>query len=51
VEQTREIRSAQFCDPDEVRAHCADFTARRIESALRALRGGGPSSYTESGRF
>jgi RimJ/RimL family protein N-acetyltransferase/ADP-ribose pyrophosphatase YjhB (NUDIX family) len=51
VEQPREIRSAQFCDLAEVRANCADFTARRIESALRALREGGPSSYTESGRF
>ena len=33
----------------EVRAHCADFTARRIEAALRTLDGGGPA-YTESGR-
>ncbi|HEU5044569.1 MAG TPA: NUDIX hydrolase, partial [Nocardioidaceae bacterium] len=51
VEQDREIRSAQFCDLAEIRAHCADFTARRIESALRTLRDGGGSSYTESGRL
>jgi RimJ/RimL family protein N-acetyltransferase/8-oxo-dGTP pyrophosphatase MutT (NUDIX family) len=49
VLQPREIRSAQFCTPDEIREHCADFTARRIESALTALEGGGPT-YTESGR-
>ncbi len=49
VYQPREIRSARFCTPDEVREHCADFTARRIESALRALDGGG-AAYTESGR-
>ena len=49
VKQVREIRSAQFCTLDEVHEHCADFTARRIESALANLPGGGPS-YTESGR-
>jgi RimJ/RimL family protein N-acetyltransferase/8-oxo-dGTP pyrophosphatase MutT (NUDIX family) len=49
VLQPREIASVQFCTPDEVRTHCADFTARRIESALQALDGGG-STYTESGR-
>jgi 8-oxo-dGTP pyrophosphatase MutT (NUDIX family) len=52
VLQAREIRSAQFCTVEEVRANCADFTARRIESALANLgphgRGDGPS-YTESG--
>jgi len=46
VEQAREIRSAQFCTPEEVREHCADFTARRIEAALDADR----AAYTESGR-
>ena len=45
----REIVSAHFCTLDEVREHCADFTARRIESALAAVTGGGPT-YTESGR-
>jgi 8-oxo-dGTP pyrophosphatase MutT (NUDIX family) len=49
VKQAREIRSAEFCGPDEVRERCADFTARRIESALANLAGGGPT-YTESGR-
>ncbi len=49
VLQPREIRAAQFCTPDEVREHCADFTARRIEAALAALDEGGPT-YTESGR-
>jgi hypothetical protein len=49
VYQPREIRSAQFCTLDEIRAQCADFTARRIEAALRTLDGGG-TAYTESGR-
>ncbi|MDQ3615064.1 MAG: NUDIX hydrolase [Actinomycetota bacterium] len=48
VRQPREIRSVRFCSLDEVRELCADFTARRIESALSNL-GGGPA-YTESGR-
>ncbi|WP_300644618.1 NUDIX hydrolase [Nocardioides sp.] len=47
--QTREIRDAQFCTVEEVRERCADFTARRIESALASLHGHGPA-YTESGR-
>lgn len=46
--QPREIRAAHFCTPAEVREHCADFTARRIESALANLAGG--PTYTESGR-
>jgi 8-oxo-dGTP pyrophosphatase MutT (NUDIX family) len=52
VLQAREIRSAQFCTPEEVREHCADFTARRVESALAALSGPGRPgpAYTESGR-
>jgi 8-oxo-dGTP pyrophosphatase MutT (NUDIX family) len=50
VLQAREILSAQFCTPAEVRDHCADFTARRIESALRTLEGPGGPAYTESGR-
>jgi RimJ/RimL family protein N-acetyltransferase/8-oxo-dGTP pyrophosphatase MutT (NUDIX family) len=49
VRQVREIRSAQFCTPAEVRELSADFTARRIEAALANVPGGGPS-YTESGR-
>jgi RimJ/RimL family protein N-acetyltransferase/8-oxo-dGTP pyrophosphatase MutT (NUDIX family) len=49
VLQAREIRSAQFCTLEEVREHCADFTARRIEAALARVHGSGPA-YTESGR-
>jgi 8-oxo-dGTP pyrophosphatase MutT (NUDIX family) len=49
VLQVREIRSVQFCTMEEVREHCADFTARRIEAALARVRGSG-SAYTESGR-
>jgi RimJ/RimL family protein N-acetyltransferase len=50
VLQAREIRSAQFCTVAEVREHCADFTARRVESALAALDRPALPSYTESGR-
>jgi len=50
VKQPREIRSAQFCTLDEVRAHAADFTARRVEAALANLAGPAMSTYTESGR-
>jgi 8-oxo-dGTP pyrophosphatase MutT (NUDIX family) len=49
VRQEREIRETAFCTVDEVRERCADFTARRIESALANLAGGAPA-YTESGR-
>jgi 8-oxo-dGTP pyrophosphatase MutT (NUDIX family) len=49
VLQAREIRSVRFCTLEEVRERCADFTARRIESALANLDGGG-APYTESGR-
>ena len=48
VKQTREIRSAEFCTLEQVRERCADFTARRVEAALRVLDTG--STYTESGR-
>ncbi len=48
VKQAREIRSAEFCTVDEIRERCADFTARRIESALANLGTGRPA-YTESG--
>lgn len=50
VLQAREIASAQFCTLQEVHEHCADFTARRIESALGSLDGPGGPAYTESGR-
>ena len=36
VPQAREIRSARFCTMAEVHQLCADFTARRIDSALAA---------------
>jgi 8-oxo-dGTP pyrophosphatase MutT (NUDIX family) len=49
VRQAREIRDAAFCTLDEASELCADFTARRIESALRNMGGGAPA-YTESGR-
>ena len=50
VRQEREIRSVAFATIAEVREQCADFTARRIESALRNLSGNPGPSYTESGR-
>jgi 8-oxo-dGTP pyrophosphatase MutT (NUDIX family) len=49
VPQAREIREARFCTTSEAHELCADFTARRIESALENLAGGG-ATYTESGR-
>lgn len=48
VKQEREIRDARFCDVEEVRERATDFTARRIEAALRA-REAGAAAYTESG--
>jgi hypothetical protein len=54
VRQEREIRSAGFYTVEEARELCADFTARRIEAALRNVPGPGSDSsgpaYTESGR-
>jgi ADP-ribose pyrophosphatase YjhB (NUDIX family) len=49
VVQPREIRAAEFCTLEQVHERCADFTARRVESALANTRGDGPA-YTESGR-
>lgn len=48
VHQEREIRDAAFLSEAEVRERAADFTARRVVSALAALGGSGPV-YTESG--
>jgi 8-oxo-dGTP pyrophosphatase MutT (NUDIX family) len=48
VRQTREIRSAEFCTPEQVLERCADFTARRVAAALANLDGAG-ATYTESG--
>ena len=50
VRQEREIRSAAFHTLAEVRELCADFTSRRIESALRNLTDDRGPAYTESGR-
>ncbi|GEP34442.1 hypothetical protein NSZ01_22100 [Nocardioides szechwanensis] len=47
VRQTREIRATEFLTLEQARERCADFTARRLTSALANL-GGGPA-YTESG--
>jgi RimJ/RimL family protein N-acetyltransferase/8-oxo-dGTP pyrophosphatase MutT (NUDIX family) len=47
--QEREIRHAEFATAEQVRERCADFTARRIESALANLDGGGGPAYVESG--
>ena len=49
VRQTREIRSVEFCTPEQIQERCADFTARRIAAAVAALASDG-GSYTESGR-
>nr|WP_221634635.1 NUDIX hydrolase [Nocardioides luti] len=49
VKQAREIRSAEFLTVEQVRERCADFTARRIEAALRSLAAPGGTTYTESG--
>ena len=49
VPQAKEIREARFCTLTEVHNLCADFTARRIDSALRAVETG-HAGYTESGR-
>jgi 8-oxo-dGTP pyrophosphatase MutT (NUDIX family) len=49
VPQRREIRTAQFCTAAEVHARCADFTARRIDTALANLAAG-RCTFSESGR-
>ena len=48
VLQAREIREARFLTVDQIRAGAADYTARRVESALAALERG--PLFTESGR-
>ena len=50
VRQQREIRAARFCTVEEVHELCADFTARRIVSALINLSDSPGASYTESGQ-
>jgi ADP-ribose pyrophosphatase YjhB (NUDIX family) len=49
VPQAREIRKAEFLTLAEIDERATDFTARRIRSALAALREDGPR-YVESGR-
>jgi ADP-ribose pyrophosphatase YjhB (NUDIX family) len=49
VPQAREIKQARFCTLAEIHTLCADFTARRIDSALANLDNGA-AAYTESGR-
>lgn len=49
VAQVREIRTAEFCTPEQVHERTAEFTARRIQAALANVGSGG-SPYTESGR-
>ncbi|CAN5211282.1 MAG: NUDIX domain-containing protein [Nocardioides sp.] len=49
VLEAKEIAAVHWCSPDEIREHCADFTARRIEAALARVAGSG-QPYTESGR-
>jgi 8-oxo-dGTP pyrophosphatase MutT (NUDIX family) len=48
VLQAREIRSAEFATPEQVRELCTDFTARRIELAVGNATAG-LTSYAESG--
>ncbi len=49
VLEPREIQHAEFASLDQVRERCADFTARRITSALAVARGDARPSYVESG--
>jgi RimJ/RimL family protein N-acetyltransferase/8-oxo-dGTP pyrophosphatase MutT (NUDIX family) len=49
VMQPREIRAAEFATLDQVRERCADFTARRIASALANLERGRGPAYVEGG--
>lgn len=48
--EAREIRGVDFANPEQVRVQCADFTARRVEAALRSLTDPDAAAYTESGR-
>lgn len=49
VREKREIRAMRFCTPEEIRDNTADFTARRISTALDALTGT-TTTFAESGR-
>jgi ADP-ribose pyrophosphatase YjhB (NUDIX family) len=51
VPQAREIKQARFCTVAEVHQLCADFTARRIDTALANLNQAEPTvAFSESGR-
>lgn len=50
VREDWEIRTAEFCTPEQVRERALDFTARRVEAALAGLEDGAAPGYTESGR-
>jgi len=50
VRETREIRAAEFCTLEQANERCADFTARRVETALGAAQDDAGPAYTESGR-
>jgi RimJ/RimL family protein N-acetyltransferase/8-oxo-dGTP pyrophosphatase MutT (NUDIX family) len=47
--QTREIRNAEFATLEQVRERCADFTTRRIETALANAHSEVKTAYVESG--
>jgi 8-oxo-dGTP pyrophosphatase MutT (NUDIX family) len=49
VREQREIRAAEFCTAEQAAERCAEFTARRVATALANVDGGGPA-YVESGR-
>jgi RimJ/RimL family protein N-acetyltransferase/8-oxo-dGTP pyrophosphatase MutT (NUDIX family) len=49
VRQTREIRHAEFATLEQVRERCADFTTRRIETALANVGRGTRTAYAEGG--
>jgi RimJ/RimL family protein N-acetyltransferase/8-oxo-dGTP pyrophosphatase MutT (NUDIX family) len=48
--EAREIRHAEFATLEQVHARCADFTARRIASALANVGGAGPAYVERGGR-
>jgi len=47
VPEPREIRTAEFCDADQIRERCAPQTVRRALAALDSMQG--PIRYLESG--
>lgn len=49
VKQEREIKHAEFCTAEQVAERCAEFTARRIASALASLEAGAHPAYVEGG--